>query len=204
MAHAWKACWVNALGGSNPPSSAGRRARDLQRCGLRALRRRRVWVGDGGGGSSSGSSYSPTPSSASPSRGCSTPSSEAAARCCRKRPTAASATRRRFSKVGSRRRREKGSGGMSGSSVPPKRSSTASTPRSMSIVPASRSPSDRQLRLPSLARRVGTKNARNSSSVHGPGPSRTSHRRSWMAPAGARRPKPHTRRRTESEVPLSG
>ncbi|MEY2698053.1 MAG: hypothetical protein RL720_9 [Actinomycetota bacterium] len=22
MAHAWKACWVNALGGSNPPSSA--------------------------------------------------------------------------------------------------------------------------------------------------------------------------------------
>src|SRR6478736_8971227 len=27
MAHAWKACWVNALGGSNPPSSAGRGAR---------------------------------------------------------------------------------------------------------------------------------------------------------------------------------
>src|SRR5665647_1912450 len=23
MAHAWKACWVKALGGSNPPSSAG-------------------------------------------------------------------------------------------------------------------------------------------------------------------------------------
>ena len=22
MAHAWKACWVQALGGSNPPSSA--------------------------------------------------------------------------------------------------------------------------------------------------------------------------------------
>ncbi len=22
MAHAWNACWVNALGGSNPPSSA--------------------------------------------------------------------------------------------------------------------------------------------------------------------------------------
>ena len=27
MAHAWKACWVNALGGSNPPSSAARGAR---------------------------------------------------------------------------------------------------------------------------------------------------------------------------------
>src|SRR5699024_7164809 len=25
MAHAWNACWVNALGGSNPPSSAGER-----------------------------------------------------------------------------------------------------------------------------------------------------------------------------------
>ena len=24
MAHAWKACWVQALGGSNPPSSAVR------------------------------------------------------------------------------------------------------------------------------------------------------------------------------------
>src|SRR6187431_948350 len=24
MAHAWKACWVQALGGSNPPSSASR------------------------------------------------------------------------------------------------------------------------------------------------------------------------------------
>ena len=24
MAHAWKACWVKALGGSNPPSSAQR------------------------------------------------------------------------------------------------------------------------------------------------------------------------------------
>src|SRR5829696_6825918 len=38
MAHAWKACWVRALGGSNPPSSAGRRARDLQTCRSRALR----------------------------------------------------------------------------------------------------------------------------------------------------------------------
>ena len=38
MAHAWKACWVKALGGSNPPSSAGRRARDLQRRRPRALR----------------------------------------------------------------------------------------------------------------------------------------------------------------------
>src|SRR3954453_4552612 len=38
MAHAWKACWVKALGGSNPPSSAGRRARHPQRCRRRALR----------------------------------------------------------------------------------------------------------------------------------------------------------------------
>src|SRR5690606_15070042 len=31
MAHAWKACWVNALGGSNPPSSAPRQAPDLRK-----------------------------------------------------------------------------------------------------------------------------------------------------------------------------
>src|SRR5690554_241469 len=46
MAHAWKACWVNALGGSNPPSSASRRARDLQRCGWRALRHDHVRADD--------------------------------------------------------------------------------------------------------------------------------------------------------------
>ena len=28
MAHAWNACWVNALGGSNPPSSADVLGRD--------------------------------------------------------------------------------------------------------------------------------------------------------------------------------
>src|SRR5450756_850485 len=39
MAHAWKACWVKALGGSNPPSSAKRWARDLRLCRWRALRR---------------------------------------------------------------------------------------------------------------------------------------------------------------------
>ena len=31
MAHAWKACWVKALGGSNPPSSAN--FRSVARCG---------------------------------------------------------------------------------------------------------------------------------------------------------------------------
>ncbi|SRR5690625_3103916 len=39
MAHAWKACWVHALGGSNPPSSAGRRARDLLGRGPFVVRR---------------------------------------------------------------------------------------------------------------------------------------------------------------------
>src|SRR5450830_492268 len=34
----WKACWVKALGGSNPPSSARRWARDLRKRGWRALR----------------------------------------------------------------------------------------------------------------------------------------------------------------------
>src|SRR5450830_525849 len=38
MAHAWKACWVKALGGSNPPSSAERWAGDLRLCRWRALR----------------------------------------------------------------------------------------------------------------------------------------------------------------------
>ena len=31
MAHAWKACWVNALGGSNPPSSAKEKDRPTWR-----------------------------------------------------------------------------------------------------------------------------------------------------------------------------
>jgi hypothetical protein len=31
MAHAWKACWVKALGGSNPPSSANRAPKHLER-----------------------------------------------------------------------------------------------------------------------------------------------------------------------------
>ena len=31
MAHAWNACWVHALGGSNPPSSALQKASDLQK-----------------------------------------------------------------------------------------------------------------------------------------------------------------------------
>ena len=39
MAHAWKACWGNTLGGSNPPSSAVGRACDLRLRGERALRR---------------------------------------------------------------------------------------------------------------------------------------------------------------------
>ena len=48
MAHAWKACWVHALGGSNPPSSAGGagcpagRGTRLRRCGCSC--------GCGGGG----------------------------------------------------------------------------------------------------------------------------------------------------------
>ncbi len=37
MAHAWKACWGNTLGGSNPPSSAVGGACDLRLRGARAL-----------------------------------------------------------------------------------------------------------------------------------------------------------------------
>ena len=54
MAHAWKACWVNALGGSNPPSSAGRRAREPQQCGARALRHGRVRAVGGAAGAAVG------------------------------------------------------------------------------------------------------------------------------------------------------
>ena len=44
MAHAWKACWVQALGGSNPPSSAtGPRDRFRFR-GFCCLWRRVLWV----------------------------------------------------------------------------------------------------------------------------------------------------------------
>lgn len=34
MAHAWNACWVHALGGSNPPSSASRSHRPLDETGF--------------------------------------------------------------------------------------------------------------------------------------------------------------------------
>ena len=43
----WKACWVKALGGSNPPSSALIRARELLRCRRRALRHVRARVARG-------------------------------------------------------------------------------------------------------------------------------------------------------------
>src|SRR5690606_7350092 len=42
MAHAWKACWVNALGGSNPPSSAPQQALDLRKQ-VRGLFRPGAW-----------------------------------------------------------------------------------------------------------------------------------------------------------------
>ena len=47
MAHAWKACWVQALGGSNPPSSASKWRRPAKKDGkspLSAFSQRKVAV----------------------------------------------------------------------------------------------------------------------------------------------------------------
>ena len=44
MAHAWKACWVQALGGSNPPSSATEPRDRFRFRGFCCLWRRVLWV----------------------------------------------------------------------------------------------------------------------------------------------------------------
>ncbi len=43
MAHAWNACWVNALGGSNPPSSAKKDPESHKIPGLFSLITRAPW-----------------------------------------------------------------------------------------------------------------------------------------------------------------